>query len=355
MQPDYYLDRCLQLANQYRGQCAPNPAVGAMIVHNQQIIAEGAHRGPGQAHAEVDAFNQANGPLDDASLYVSLEPCSHTGHTPPCTEAIIRSGIKHVVYAVADPNPKVDGMRALQAAGIHVEQIDHPATKDFYRSYVKWQHTDLASITAKIAVSLDGKIAGPKRERLAISGAHMHLITHQQRLKSDGLLTTVQTVLQDNPQLNCRMPNQTVNKPVYLIDAVLEIPQHAQLFNTSAQLTILYNPKLATPNDWLTQTDAILLPFVFDEDRVDLQALQQMLGKVGYHDIWLESGGTFLAACLDAKIIEACHVALCNRVFSPKHHSAQLPTLQLEARAQQISWQALALDEGFLATFKDLC
>src|SRR3990167_2136538 len=166
------LKQALSLAESQRGFCAPNPSVGALVVKEGELIAEGVHRGPMKPHAEVEAIHHAGNQAEGASLYVTLEPCCHWGRTPPCTDLIVKSRIKAVYYAFQDPNPKVAGQGAkqLQAAGIECHSVELPEVTDFYRSYHYWIREGRPWVTAKLAISLDGKIAGPHGEPVSLTG-----------------------------------------------------------------------------------------------------------------------------------------------------------------------------------------
>src|SRR3989344_2995168 len=156
-----YLKRALKLAEKRRGFCSPNPAVGAVVVKDGKIIGEGWHEKAGAPHAEVMALASAGSSAAGGILYVTLEPCSHTGRTPPCTDLIIKTGIKAVYYGFKDSNLTVSGQGEfyLKSAGIACEQIELPEINAFYRSYAHWLKTKKPWVTAKIALSLDEKIA----------------------------------------------------------------------------------------------------------------------------------------------------------------------------------------------------
>ncbi len=186
---DQYIKKTLTLAEQRRGFCAPNPAVGAVVVKNEKIIGSGAHQQCGEPHAEVLALQAAGEAARGATLYVSLEPCCHWGRTPPCSELIIQSGISAVYYAYRDPNPAVAGQGAekLRAAGIDCHYVAMPEADDFYASYYYWTEHHRPRVTAKIALSLDSKIAGVNGQPLTITGVPLQQYTHHGRQHSDAL------------------------------------------------------------------------------------------------------------------------------------------------------------------------
>ncbi|WP_304985754.1 bifunctional diaminohydroxyphosphoribosylaminopyrimidine deaminase/5-amino-6-(5-phosphoribosylamino)uracil reductase RibD [Coxiella-like endosymbiont] len=182
---EVYLKQALEFAEIRRGFCAPNPAVGAILVKDNKIISTGFHKRNGLPHAEVEAINSAGENVKGADLYVTLEPCCHYGKTPPCTDLIIKTGIKSVYYSLADPNPNVfnKGAQALKQAGIDCFLLEIPEIKSFYKSYSYWTANKRSWITIKLALSLDGKIAGIKGKPVALTGEELKLYTHEFRKK----------------------------------------------------------------------------------------------------------------------------------------------------------------------------
>lgn len=303
-----YLLQALHLAKQYRGFCAPNPSVASVIVKNNQVIATGYHPYCGGPHAERMALlslnnNEANG----ATVYCTLEPCCHTGRTPPCTDLIIATQCTRVVFGMLDPNPQVakKGMWQLQAAGIEVIHIALPEITDFYESYRYWWQTKTPFITVKLAMSLDGKIAGPGGQRENITGKELADLTGQYRYHSDAILTTAQTILQDNPRLTARFLGKETVKPLVILDRQLRVPKTAQIFQTGAKIFIVHAPHSQIPDvTQKIQTSIAYLPCILSDNKhFDLQAMALLLGEMGFHDVWVESGGQLITALLQAKLV----------------------------------------------------
>lgn len=202
-----YMQRALELARKGRFKTAPNPMVGAVIVKNGRIIGEGYHHRAGSAHAEIVALKSATGPVNGASLYVTLEPCNHTGRTGPCTEAIIDSGIDRVVFAATDPDPRVQGRgaRRLRRAGIKVESgiLREEATRlnEIYFGYLQLKRP---YIVLKTAQTLDGRIATSTGDSQWISGPQSRRMAHELRAECDGVIVGAETVRRDNPALTVR-------------------------------------------------------------------------------------------------------------------------------------------------------
>lgn len=302
-----YLEIALELAKIRKGFCAPNPCVGAILVKNNQIIARGYHQASGFPHAEVDAISKVDpSQASGAILYVTLQPCCHTAKkTPPCTDLIIKSDITKVIYGFRDPNPVVNGHtdKILQDAGI--ECVHYPLTliDNFYASYAYWWKLKMPFTTAKLAMSLDGKIAGKNGKRIQLTGNIAQKFTHQQRKYTDAILTTAKTITIDDPLLNCRIDNIIYKKPLYIIDTHLSIPISANVFNSAQKLTIFHHPQITEKEQVRFQKYAIrFIPIKSDNNGLDLLEIVKQIGQDGIIDLWLEAGGksfqSFVKNCL---------------------------------------------------------
>ncbi|MFZ0219469.1 MAG: bifunctional diaminohydroxyphosphoribosylaminopyrimidine deaminase/5-amino-6-(5-phosphoribosylamino)uracil reductase RibD [Candidatus Aquirickettsiella sp.] len=292
----YYLKAALALAEIRRGFCAPNPCVGAILVKNAQIIATGYHLASGYDHAEVDAINKGDISLaQGATLYVTLQPCCHTTKkTPPCTDLIINSGIVKVIYGFRDPNPAVNTHtdKILQHAGIECIQYPLPAIDNFYASYVYWWKHKRPFTTAKLAMSLDGKIAGTNGKRIQLTGDATQQFTHQQRKQTDAILTTAKTVCLDNPLLNSRLNDGIHKKPLYILDTHLNIPASAKIFNSAESITIFHDANLGEKHQQrLQQHDLRFVPIKSDKNGLNLVDVLEQIGLDGKIDLWIEAGG----------------------------------------------------------------
>lgn len=302
-----YLRRALSLANSRRGYCAPNPAVGAVVVHNGAIIGEGCHHHCGADHAEVAALSSIGGGASGATLYVTLEPCCHYGRTPPCTKAIKQAGIVSVIYGYKDPNPKIDGSghKALHSADIHCMRISLPEIDQFYESYTHWLHTSRPFVTAKIAMSLDGKIAGIAGQRLSITGTEMKQYTYKRRQRSDAILTTAKTIALDDPRLDIRLADQPETKPIYIIDRLLQLTEDHHIWSNASPITVFYSA--AVPDnlvDIYRKPHIIYVPITEIEGQLDLLAILDKIGADGIHDLWVEAGGKLLQSLLTADLVD---------------------------------------------------
>jgi diaminohydroxyphosphoribosylaminopyrimidine deaminase/5-amino-6-(5-phosphoribosylamino)uracil reductase len=303
-----YLRKALELAKIHRGFCAPNPSVGAVIVRAGLVVAAGYHTGPGNPHAEVDAIRKLpEGGARGATIYITLEPCCHFGRTPPCTDAIKKSGITRVVYGYRDPNPIVAGKgeAALTSVGIICEHMHLPEINNFYASYLHWHVTKKPFITAKIALSLDGKIAGKNDAPVQITGEPLNELTHYSRKKNDAILTTIRTVLQDDPQMNVRSSGQIYAKPLYVLDSDLRMPITAKVFTTTKSITIFHKEGAASERiAALTKAGARCIPVPHTADGLALENVISNIGADGVHDLWIEAGGKCFAAFTTMRLLQ---------------------------------------------------
>jgi len=346
MDPNYLLN-ALALAQQRRGFCAPNPAVGAVIVDTHgKIVGSGHHYGAGFPHAEIEALKSLQDSAAASTLYVTLEPCCHFGRTPPCTDAILKAGIKHVVYGYQDPNPLVAGKGAaqLREQGVRCDLVSLPEIAQFYQSYQHWQRYRTPFMTAKLAMSLDGKIAGPAGERVQLTGPELQRLTHERRLASDAILTTAKTILQDDPQLNVRLDGQVIAKPIYLIDRQLRLPLTAQIVNTAQSVTIFHahSASQSTKHELLKLG---LRCIALDEtpNGLDLDQVLAHIGQEGMHDVWVEAGGTFFSSLLHENRVQRLLIYLAPR-WLVHGQSAFTTPLSFEKLGFPITWRQFGND-----------
>ena len=309
----HYLKSALTLAEIRQGFCAPNPCVGAVLVKNAQVIATGYHQKSGSAHAEVDAISKVDPSLiQGAALYVTLQPCCHTAKkTPPCTDLIIKSGIVKVIYAHRDPNPAVYNHtdKILQNAGIECIQHPLPAIDSFYESYSYWWKHKKPFTTAKLAMSLDGRIAGAHGKQIRITGDEAQQFTHQQRKRTDAILTTAKTIHFDNPLLNSRLNDEVFKKPLYILDAHLSIPISAKIFNSAESITIFHDADLGKQHQQkLRQHNIRFIPIKSDKNGLDLLAILNQIGQDGKIDLWIEAGGVSFQAFIKSGLLQRAFI-----------------------------------------------
>lgn len=344
----YFLTLALAQAESRKGWTWPNPAVGAVLVKNGQVLALGTHWQAGAAHAEVVALAQVAGDTArGATLYVTLEPCCHYGKTPPCVNAILEAGIVRVVYAQIDPNPLVagQGQAQLAASGVLCEQLPLPEISEFYRSYVYRIVQRRPWVCGKLALSLDGKSAGVNGRPLAISGVVAHEFTHQQRLKHDAILTSLATIACDDPQLNVRLPGvATQSKPVIVLDSRAQLSFDAAIWHSAARVIVVHDA--AAPWDRvraLQEHGATTMSVVLRGNHLDLAQVLSALADFGFHDLWLEAGGTLLAAFADQALLNEAYCYVAAWWAGAVNHSAFI-TANFFKQALRRRWQALGDD-----------
>ncbi|MCE3239117.1 MAG: ribD [Gammaproteobacteria bacterium] len=340
-----YLLQALELAKLHRGFCAPNPAVGAVVTLNDKVLATGYHFAPGLPHAEIDALQKLNNKAVGATIYITLEPCCHWGKTPPCTDALIQSGIKRVVYGYRDPNPLVSDKSAalLQAKGILCEHIALPEINKFYESYQYWHHKKMPFVTAKIALSLDGKIAGKSGERIPITGQELQKFTHTARKTTDAILTTVKTIICDHPKFNARDTNQIIAKPLYVLDSKLQFSSTMSVFKTAQSLTVFYAEDTQNQLQKLTDLGVRCIQLDKNIQGLDLNQVIKAIGQEGIHDVWVEAGGKCFSALVMQKLVQRALIYIAPRWIGDGQ-AAFADDFSLNLEGCKIHWQQLGND-----------
>lgn len=314
MDDESFINRTLILASKARGMTSPNPMVGAVLVKNSRIIAEDYHRMPGMPHAEALVIQKAGKRANGATLYINLEPCCHTDkRTPPCTKAIIKSGIKKVVIAIKDPNPKVAGrgIKELEASGIEViSGVQEEKASRLNESYFKYITTRKPFITLKAAMTLDGKIAEPTGQSKWITGEKARRMVHRLRYSVDAAMTAIGTVKADDPELTVRIikgpgvRGQGSEKPIrVVIDPELEIPLNAKLLKIPPQ-TIIVSKKSTVTKKKKILLDTGIRIIEFDDKKLNLNWLIERLGETGITSILIEGGSSLNAHAFEDGIVD---------------------------------------------------
>ena len=308
-----YMGQALSLARLALGQVSPNPAVGAIVVKNGVVIGQGYTQPPGSWHAEVLALKQVGEEARGGVMYVSLEPCCHYGRTPPCTQAIIAAGINEVHMAMLDPNPLVSGRGKdeLERAGIRIYVGEHEEeAKEINEAYTKFITTGMPFITAKFAVSLDGKIATKSGDSKWISGSEARKYVHYLRCTADAVMAGVNTVLVDDPRLTARVcggKGGTVRKQPLrvIVDGRGRTPLTARLFRQPGK-ALLALGRLVTPDEKraFAQVGAELVELPSEEGQVDLKRLVKALGEREITSVLVEGGGILLGSLFDYGLVD---------------------------------------------------
>ncbi len=346
MNSEHFLLQALELAKIQHGFCAPNPSVGAIIVSQAgDVLATGYHLGAGHAHAEVEALKKLNGKAEGATIYITLEPCCHWGRTPPCTDAIIQAGIKHVVYGLMDPNPMVSdkSKQILAAEHILCEYVSVPEITAFYSSYTYWQQTKKPFLTAKIALSLDGKIAQEKGKPTAITGPELKEYTYECRKHSDAILTTATTILCDDPQMNVRGA-EVIAKPIYILDRTLKISLHAKIFSTAKSVTLFHSKNIDPKRLEIFQQENIRCIAIDEqENKLNLASIVAFIGNDGVHDCWIEAGGRCFSEFARQKLLQKMLIYVAPRWLGTGLNAFD-HTFSLDLSNASVSWRQVGRD-----------
>ena len=307
-----WMRAALALARRGLGNVWPNPAVGCVIVAEGLVVGRGWTQPGGRPHAETEALCRAGSKARGATAYVSLEPCSHWGRTPPCADALIEAGLARVVIGLEDPDPRVAGagVSRLRAAGIAVEtEIGAAEAAEVNAGFLKRERLGRPLVTLKLATSLDGKIATGTGESRWITGPLARASTHKLRAEHDAIMVGTGTVLADDPQLTCRLPALGHYSPVRIVlDRNLRIPPAAHVIaearETPTWVLTLRSANNASREAFLDR-GAILIEVDPDAaGRIDLVAAFRALGARGLTRVLVEGGGRLAAALLEARLVD---------------------------------------------------
>ncbi len=313
MSDQRWMERCIELARQAQGRTAPNPMVGAVVVSDGAVIGEGWHTRAGQPHAEVGALASAGERARGATLYVNLEPCSHHGRTPPCTEAILRSGIARVVVGTLDPNPRVDGrgVARLREAGLEVTVgVAEASCRELNAAFLTAMQLGRPQVVLKAAASLDGRIATPTGESRWITSASARAHVHGLRDRYDAILVGSGTALADDPRLSCRLEGGRDPVPV-LLDARLRVPGSARMFSAGSA-ALVYSTRPPPVDHPATVIQVPPAP----GGGVALPAVLEHLARRGVHSLLVEGGGMIHRAFLEAGLVDRVLLYLAPRVLA---------------------------------------
>jgi len=308
-----YMGQALSLARLALGQASPNPAVGAVVVKEGVVVGQGYTQPPGSHHAEVLALKQAGEAARGGVMYVTLEPCCHYGRTPPCARAIISAGVSEVHMAMLDPNPLVSGRGKdeLEGEGVKIYLGEHEEeAKEVNEAYAKFITTGIPFVTAKFAISLDGKIATRKGDSRWISGREARKYVHCLRYTTDAIMAGVNTVLADDPRLTtrcCGGRGGTARKQPLrvIVDGEGRTPLTARVFSQPGE-TLLALGRRATPKQKaaFAQAGAEILELPTAEGLVDLERLLRALGEREITSILVEGGGVLFGSLFDRRLVD---------------------------------------------------
>lgn len=353
MQDEMYMARALKLAQQGRFTTHPNPRVGCVIVRDGEIVGEGFHYRAGEPHAEVHALRMAGDRARGATAYVTLEPCSHHGRTPPCCEALIAAGVARVVAAMQDPNPQVAGrgLYRLQQEGIEVSHgLMMSEAETLNKGFLKRMRTGFPYVQLKLGASLDGRTAMANGESQWITSAQARRDVQLLRAQSHAILTSSATVLADDPALTVRWeelnadtqalyPQENVRQPVRIVvDSQNRVtPQHR--ISQQASETWFARTK-ADDRAWPQNVREIIVPE--HNGHADLVTLMMLLGKQQINSVWVEAGANLAGALLQAGLVDELIIYLAPKLLgSDARGLCVLPGLSALADAPQFKFNEI--------------
>jgi len=305
---EYYMKLALKLALKAKGKTAPNPLVGAIVVKAGRIIGRGFHARAGFAHAEIVALDEAGKKAKGATLYVTLEPCAHTGRTPPCINRIIGSGIKEVVIGMIDPNPLNNGkgVTLLKQSNLKVRVgVLGDQLKKINESFIKYITAKIPFITVKVAESLDGRIATRTGDSKWITSDKSRAFAHRIRKDYDAIMVGVNTVLRDNPSLNAWFSQKKLIK--IIVDSNLSISENSNIFAGDSQVIIITlpsRPGQETENRKSLSAKAKILEVKEKAGQINLRDALKKLARLKISNIIVEGGGTLIGSLFDERLVD---------------------------------------------------
>lgn len=325
----HFIRETFKLARKGRGRTSPNPLAGAVVVKDGKIVGRGYHHKAGEPHAEILALKNAEGKTQGATLYVNLEPCAHTGKTPPCVKSIVQSGISRVVAAMYDPNPIVDGkgIAFLQKAGIDttIGVLEEEAL-ELNEYFVKYTTTGLPFVTLKIAISLDGKIATKTGDSKWITSQEARKQVHHLRNEVDAILIGIGTILRDNSRLTTRLIGKPRRDPVrVIIDSLLKVPLRANIFTekSNAENIIVTTNKTSIHSRRIEEIrktgSKVLVVDSLGKNKVCLRKALVELGKMGITSLMIEGGAEIAGSALDEGIVDKIIFFIAPKIVGGKY------------------------------------
>ncbi len=311
----------LRLAERGLFTTDPNPRVGCVLVKEGRIVSEGWHQRAGGPHAEIAALKAAGTKARGADCYVTLEPCCHHGRTPPCTEALIKAGVKRVIAAMIDPNPQVagKGLQKLQAAGIETASgILSSEAEELNRGFCQRMRGGRPWVTSKLAASLDGRTALASGESRWITSQSSRRDVHRLRARSSAIVTGIDTVLADDPALTARLETEKeVIQPVrVVVDSKLRMPLNARMLQLPGETWVATATDDGKKRRALEQHGAkvLILP-EHGDGRVDLSQLMNTLGDRQINEVWIEAGSRLNGALLDQGLVDEWVIYLAPKLL----------------------------------------
>ena len=344
-----FMRQAIALAQKGRGRTSPNPMVGCVLVKAGRVIARGWHRACGQDHAEIDALKKAGTASRGAEMYVTLEPCFHYGRTPPCVDAVIKAGVRRVVIGMVDPNPLTAGksLRKLRRAGVEVCcGVCEDELLQLNAAFIKYMTTGLPFVTAKIAQTLDGRVACRGGDSKWITSDQTREKSRGKRFLFDAIVTGVNTVLMDNPRLDVN------GKPLVkvVLDSSLRIPLKARLFDATADGQVILATTRKAPAALITsfrqrRVDVIVCPRT--DSGVDLGWLLCLLGKRGLINILVEGGPKVIGSALKKGLVDRLHLYVAPKLLGDDQARGSVSGLMPAKISRAFPLRFLGVEQSF--------
>ena len=299
------MDLTLKLAERGRGLTSPNPMVGCIIVKRGRIVGKGYHRKAGTEHAEILAIQDAGKKAMNSTMYVNLEPCSHWGRTPPCTEKIVEAGVREVIIGMKDPNPLVDGYMELKFRGLKTKiGILEKEAKKLNEIFIKYMKTKKPFVIIKVAMSLDGKIATKSGDSKYITSREARTYVHQLRTEVDAVMVGLNSVLRDNPELTPRLFKGKDPMKI-VVDSKLKIPKNCNLMKNPGRL-IIATTNQASKSEMarMQQKGVNVIIAKSQKGMVDIEDLMKQLGKHEIASVMIEGGSELNSSAIKAGVVD---------------------------------------------------
>jgi len=367
-----YMQQVLDLAREGTALASPNPRVGALLVRDGQIVGRGVHLYADRLHAEAHALAEAGAAAQGATLYINLEPCSHTGRTPPCCDAVIRAGVRRVVAAMQDPNPAVagEGFRRMRTAGIEVETgLMEDEARELNETFCRWIRSRLPFVTLKSAMTLDGRIAAPPsrqfdrtRSQEWITSEEARWNVQQVRHENDAIMVGVGTVLSDNPLLTDRtgLPRRRPLLRV-ILDSTLRMPPDCRLVQTAREgdLVIFCTFAETHKRSALERAGARIIQVEGVQGRTDPEAVLERLGAMEITSLLVEGGSQLNWAMLSKNLVDKVLFYYAPRILGgleavPLAGGPGYDRVSQAARVERISLQRFGADFALQGYLRDV-
>ena len=341
----HFMQRCLSLANQAAGKTSPNPLVGSVIVNQGEVVGEGYHPGAGQPHAEVFALRAAGDRAKNATLYVNLEPCNHTGRTPPCTEAILAAGVARVVVGMVDPDPRVSGggIERLRQAGLSVTVgVEEAACQQLNEAFVHSIRYQRPFGILKYAMTLDGKIAASSGHSAWITSPESRAWVHRLRGRCDAVIVGGQTVRQDNPRLTTH--GQSDHNPLRVVmSRTLALPQQANLWQGDVAPTVIFcaEQRKMTMQQHLERlgVEVVVLP------ELEPLSVLERLQERGLRSVLWECGGQLSARAIAQNCVQKVSAFIAPKVIGGSEAPNPVGELGFTKMTEALGLSAVTIEQ----------